>query len=212
MRKVTWMAQLERALAREGMTVTEKRTVLNYYEEMYQDRLDEGAEEEDIIKEFGFPEDVAQSVRENDEKARTSEDTLKGRDGKIKEDAPTVTYVPESYDVESQGYCRPSAQTVAQTAGVKSANPVQAKSERPAMSVVRIVVCILCAIVFFAVGFALAVAGIAVIVSAFATIAFSVGVWLIAFGVGLVLFACGCLIFGSAVKLVKAISADGGTK
>ena len=112
MRKSTWMAQLERALSREGMTGTEKRTVLNYYEEMYQDRFDEGAAEEDIIKEFGFPEDVAQSVREND--GMSAKDG--GRKSKAdrydiyddyreNEDIPVGTHVP-NYDVESHGYAR----------------------------------------------------------------------------------------------------------
>ncbi len=72
MRKSVWMTQLERALSREGMTGAEKRTVMNYYEEMYQDKHDDGLSEEEIIREFGFPEDVAQNVRETEEMRDTS--------------------------------------------------------------------------------------------------------------------------------------------
>ena len=116
MRKSVWMAQLERALSREGMTGTEKRTVLNYYEEMYQDRLDEGAEEEAIIKEFGFPEDVAQSVRENDSMSRDEVRKDKaGRYARENDDIPVGTRVP-NYDVEGEGYSRPAPQYSEQNA------------------------------------------------------------------------------------------------
>ena len=63
MGKSVWMAQLERALSREGMTGAEKRTVMNYYEEMYQDKHDDGLSEEEIIREFGFPEAKAKAMK-----------------------------------------------------------------------------------------------------------------------------------------------------
>lgn len=73
MDRKTWMEQLDRALSQEGMTREEKRAVLNYYDEMYQDKRDDGAREEDILKEFGFPEDVAQNVREEGGKRKEKE-------------------------------------------------------------------------------------------------------------------------------------------
>lgn len=215
MRKATWMAQLERALSREGMTGMEKRTVLNYYEEMYQDRLDDGAKEEDIIKEFGFPEDVAQSVRENDEMSKR-EDKTKNGSSAINDDVPFGTYVDNNYDVESQGYYRTNPHFGAPdtAAAVNTSNQTNKSSDVSAMSVVRIIVSILFAIVFFSVGFGLGVAGIAVIIASFTAIAFSVGAWLIVLGIGLILFACGCLVFAAAIKFVKSAfkSFDGGVR
>ncbi|MDE5601397.1 MAG: DUF1700 domain-containing protein [Clostridia bacterium] len=171
MRKATWMAQLERALSREGMTGMEKRTVLNYYEEMYQDRLDDGAEEEDIIKEFGFPEDVAQSVRENDELSKKERESQKSS-STINDDVPFGKYVDNNYDVESSGYYRanqnysaPDTATV-----VNSSTKTNGSADYSAMSVVRIVVNVLFAVVFFAVGLGLGIGGISVIIASFAAI------------------------------------------
>ncbi|MDE6060448.1 MAG: DUF1700 domain-containing protein [Clostridia bacterium] len=215
MRKATWMAQLERALSREGMTGMEKRTVLNYYEEMYQDRLDDGAREEDIIKEFGFPEDVAQSVRENDEMSKR-EDKSKRGSGAVNDDVPFGAYVDNNYDVESSGYYRANSNYGAPDTAtvVNSSTKTGRSSDYSAMSVVRTIVNILFAIVFFAVGFGLGIAGIAVIIASFTAIAFSAGIWLIVFGIGLILFACGCLIFAAAIKFVKSAFKpfDGGVR
>ena len=215
MRKATWMAQLERALSREGMTGMEKRTVLNYYEEMYQDRLDDGAEEEDIIKEFGFPEDVAQSVRENDEMSKKDGGFKKERTD-ASDDVPFGTRVESNYDVESSGYYRANANYGAPdtATAVNASSNTYSNADVSAGGVVRTIVNILFAIVFFAVGFGLAVAGICVIVAAFAAIAFSAGLWLMVLGIGLILFACGCLVFAAAIKFVKSAfkSLGGGVK
>ncbi|MDE6303128.1 MAG: DUF1700 domain-containing protein [Clostridia bacterium] len=228
MRKSTWMAQLERALSREGMTGTEKRTVLNYYEEMYQDRLDDGAEEEDIIKEFGFPEDVAQSGRESAEHAHAETDkggARKADNYNLRDDVPVGAYVNRESDVEAQGYFRtvppvppvpPVQPNNTQGVGGTPVNtaPPKNNSGDTAMSVVRTVVSVLCAIVFFAVGLGLSIGGVSLIAASFATIVFSAGVWLLLLGIGLILFACGCLVFGAAVKFVKSAfkSTDGGVK
>ena len=229
MRKSTWMAQLERALSREGMTGTEKRTVLNYYEEMYQDRLDEGAEEEAIIKEFGFPEDVAQSVRESDEYAQAEKNRGGARKAdSYRDDVPVGAYVNRESDVEAQGYFRtvppvPPVPPVQPNNTANAANvggtpvntaPPKNNSGDTAMGVVRTVVSVLCAILLFAVGLGLSIGGVCVIAASFATIAFSVGVWLLLLGIGLILFACGWLVFAAAIKFVKSAfnSTDGGAK
>lgn len=225
MRKRTWMAQLERALSREGINGTEKRTVLNYYEEMYQDRLDEGAYEEDIIKEFGFPEDVASSVREECGE-RNRKEGSRNDDGYYNEgqsqrvdlnlyfNDQTGTYAPRNYDVEAQGYSRPAQQCAAPTAASAPVNDAPPKKKGSSMSAVRMIVYILIAIVFLATGFGLSVCGILVIVASFLSIAFSAGLWLIAFGVGLIIFSIGCLIFGAGIKLIKSTgdTVEGGAK
>lgn len=239
MRKSTWMAQLERALSREGMTGTEKRTVLNYYEEMYQDRLDDGAEEEDIIKEFGFPEDVAQSVREHDEmsakdeKRKSRADRRGGYDDYTELNLSTATppqpqygansgdpYAPNgapNYAPNGNPNCAQNAQNAPNTPSV-SGPPASTASPKSNVSaptgIARTVIYTLIIIIQFVIGIALAVGGAGVIIAAFAVIAFSTGVWLIAFGVGLVILAIGCLIICSAVKLIKSEtkSSNGGAK
>ncbi len=224
MRKSTWMAQLERALSREGMTGTEKRTVLNYYEEMYQDRFDDGASEEDIIKEFGFPEDVAQSVREeSDERSRRDNARSDFSRGDFKNkvgcgavyEETAETFAPRNYEVESQAYFRPTPRYAAPDVGSVSPNSKVVKNDRTsAVGIVKTVFFILIAITLFATGFGLAAAGIAVIIAAFATIAFSAGIWLIALGIGLMLTAVGCVLFAAAIKLIRSVfkSAEGGAK
>lgn len=230
MRKSTWMAQLERALSREGMTGMEKRTVLNYYEEMYQDRLDDGAEEEAIIKEFGFPEDVAQSVRENDERSQKDERSRKDessyknersyKDGSRKSEyaEPVEAYSANTAYDSAPGYFAPVNEPVKPQYGtpINTAPPVhntppintappQQNNKNGAESVVKTIAYIILAIVLFSLGVGLGVGGIVVIIASFTVIAFSAGIWLIVFGVGLVLFAFGCLIFASAIKFTKSI-------
>lgn len=225
MRKSTWMAQLERALSREGMTGTEKRIVLNYYEEMYQDRFDDGAAEEDIIKEFGFPEDVAQSVREeSDECSRkeaarfdgdTSDGARKGGGYGAVFDEPARSYESRNYEVESQAYYRPAPAFVVPEAGsTPPDNGTNKKYGVSAAGIVKTIVYIMIAIALFATGLGLTVGGIAVIIAAFATIAFSAGIWLITFGIGLMLAAIGSLLFAAAIKLMRSAfkSAEGGAK
>ncbi len=211
MRKSIWMSQLERALSREGMTREEKRTVLNYYEEMYQDKLDDGQKEEDIIKEFGFPEDVAQNVRENDGFAKPEDD----------KDEPKV-FISRGPVYESEAYFRPVPQYQSANASQASATQIKSKADSDS-NVVSLIFSILgaiiglgFAIVLFAVGVALPVAGLAVIISSFFVISMSTGAWLIVFGIGIVVFAIGCMIFAAAIAFAKAygkfISSIGGEK
>lgn len=214
MRKSIWMSQLERALSREGMTREEKRTVLNYYEEMYQDKLDDGAKEEDIIKEFGFPEDVAQNVRENDDFAK----------GQSDKEEPQV-FISREPVYESEAYFRPAPQYQTANAAPPQAPP-QSGGKSSDSDIVSLIFSILGAIVglgfaiaLFAVGLALPIAGLAVAVSSFFVISASVGAWLIVFGIGIVIFAAGCMVFAAAIAFAKAygkfvsnIGGNGGKK
>lgn len=72
MDKGTWMKQLRDALANTRLGAEDRRAVLNYYEEMYRDKLEDGKSESEILKEFGFPTDVAENVGEGTEGMRTS--------------------------------------------------------------------------------------------------------------------------------------------
>lgn len=212
MRKSVWMSQLERALSREGMTGAEKRTVMNYYEEMYQDKLDDGMREEDIIREFGFPEDVAQNVRENEDTSVKCGLDNGGREEAPyrQSEAPIGRPVDRGYDVESQGYSH--VQPDYNQTNQRPPNPAPPQNSQQNVSILRVIAYILIAIILFSAAVGLSVAGVAVIGAAFATISFSVGVWLIVFGVGLILFACGCLLFAAAIKFVKSSFPDGGAR
>lgn len=203
MRKSVWFSQLERALSREGMTCAEKRTVLNYYEEMYQDRSDDGAAEEDIIKEFGFPEDIAKNVRENDERTSQSDSRI-----------PSGTQVFPDFDVEVQGYRGADTYNMPGSGGNTNAAANSAPSKESGgsaavtaaflpLTIVGAFAGLILMIVFFAVAAAIPVAGLAVVVGSFFMISTSAGAWLIAFGVGIILFAVGCLLFLLAVMFAK---------
>lgn len=205
MRKSVWMAQLERALSREGMTGAEKRTVMNYYEEMYQDKHDDGLSEEEIIREFGFPEDVAQNVRETEEM----------RDTSPKAESKNDELEAEGYEIHSAKLYRPAPQPEQQSSAPsyqQQPQPTPQPQAKRSMGVLQTVICILFDIVLFALGIGLCVGGVAVMISSFFVIAFNIGAWLTAFGIGLVLFALGCLIFGSAIKLTKSIASNGGAQ
>ena len=225
MRKSVWMAQLERALSREGMTGAEKRTVMNYYEEMYQDKRDDGLSEEEIIKEFGFPEDVAQNVRE-------SEDMSNNNAPRGSKNAD-VECEADGYELHSAKLYRPSPSFEAQSYATSAPQGANAFSNAPPynsgangpnkggrtnnagrndgsdaisvlLGIVRGVCFIVLAIVLFAVAVALSVSGIAVIICSFLVIGVSAGAWLIAFGIGIILLAVGCLIFAGALKYSSA--------
>lgn len=210
MRKSVWMSQLERALSREGMTGAEKRTVMNFYEEMYQDKHDDGLSEEEIIKEFGFPEDVAQNVRENEERRDLGEEQQK-------KSTNDTDFEAEGYEIHPAKLYRPAPEydprQYAAAPPAPPANNGNGRQKSGGYGVVQTVFLILLDIVLFALGLGLSVGGVAVIISSFVIISFNAGAWLFVFGIGLIIFACGCLIFGSAIKLTKSLStSNGGTK
>ncbi len=225
MRKSVWMAQLERALSREGMTGAEKRTVMNYYEEMYQDKRDDGLSEEEIIKEFGFPEDVAQNVRESDDMSK--DNAARGsKNGDVECEAegyelhsakiyrPSPSFESQSYSTSTPQGANTYSTTPPYNSGANGANKggrmnnAGHNDDSDAISVlsgiIRAVCFIVLAIVLFAVAVALSVSGIAVIICSFLVIGVSAGAWLIAFGIGIILFAIGCLIFAGAIKYSSA--------
>lgn len=211
MRKSVWMAQLERALSREGMTGAEKRTVMNFYEEMYQDKRDDGMSEEEIIKEFGFPEDVAQSVRESDDAApfRQSKKHAEGRDFEAEAyEVHTAKSYNTAPEYEAPAYEAPPAYKAPEVKP-RTVESKQSNSSAP-LGVAQTVFCVLLDIVLYAMGVGLSIGGVAVIIASFFVIAFNAGAWLAIFGVGLVIFACGCLIFGSAIKVTKTIGGSQG--
>lgn len=208
MKKSVWMSKLEQILTEEGMTNAEKRTVMNFYEEMYQDKHDDGMSEEDIIKEFGFPEDVALNVRESGEHEN-------------------VSYT----DYESEGYVVPPSPPASGNSGQTqyavpnnsaSQNEVQSKPTEIAKKSIQpkklisgalSVAMIIAAIALLVFGVILAISGVATVICGFIVISFSAGAWLIAFGIGLVLFAAGSLIFNSGLRIIKsATPSKGGAK
>ena len=71
MKKKTWEKQLVKLL--KALPYAERQSVLNYYNEIYSDKIEAGMAEEEIIAEFGFPEDCAARIlSENAENRPTS--------------------------------------------------------------------------------------------------------------------------------------------
>ena len=70
MKKKTWEKQLIKLL--KPLPYAERQSVLNYYNEIYSDKIESGMTEEEIIAEFGFPEDCVQRIlSENGERSST---------------------------------------------------------------------------------------------------------------------------------------------
>ena len=73
MNKRSWFRQLERELSARRMPKDERKEVLNYYNEMYRDKLEDGLTESEVLREFGFPEDVADSVNSEEKRSKKRE-------------------------------------------------------------------------------------------------------------------------------------------
>lgn len=230
MKKNAWMAQLERALSREGLNGSEKRTVLNYYEEMYQDKREDGLSEEEILKEFGFPEDVAANVRENEYRDR-------GSDRRRREER---RYDRNDYDSrDNGGYNRFDDYNGQQSEPYRNQYSQNQYSQNPppppppdyqyngkqnapkqnGQSTGSILVKLLGDLIRLAIvvvllfsGVGIAIGGGATFIGSFFVINYSVGGYLAAMGVGIILFACGCLLFCAGIKIAKLFAPNGGAK
>lgn len=225
MKKSVWMAQLERALSREGLHGSEKRTVLNYYNEMYQDKREDGLSEEEILREFGFPEDVAQNVRENEYRDR--EGFRSRRDER--------RYERNDYDSRDNGGYNPFTDCNGQQQPYQNQysqnpppppppnyqysgqqNPNPPKNKQGAVNTVLDLIgtlvrlALVIALIFSGVG--IAIGGGATVIGSFFAIQYSIGGWLAALGVGIILFACGCLLFAAGIKVAKLFAPNGGAK
>lgn len=223
MKKSVWMSQLERSLSREGLSGSEKRTVLNYYEEMYQDKREDGMTEEEILREFGFPEDVAQNVRENEYRERGE---YRNRRDERRYDRngyggyadngynPFDDEPPRRSEQYGNGYSQtpppppPQYQQPSQSAPKK-------ESRGFGSSIVEILTTLLkfalvVALIFAGIG--IAIGGGSCIIGSFFAISESIGGFLAALGVGIVLLAVGCLLFAAGLKLAKTYAPNGGAK
>lgn len=227
MKKNAWMAQLERALSREGLSGSEKRTVLNYYDEMYQDKREDGLSEEEILKEFGFPEDVAQNVRENEYRDRgyrcRREERRYDRSDCDSRDNGSYNPFSDCNGQQSQPY-QPYQNQYSQTPpppppnGYQYSgqqNPPKPDKQRTVNSVFKLLgdlVRLAIVLALFFSGIGIAIGGGATVIGSFFAISYSIGAWLAALGVGIILFACGCLLFAAGVKIARLFAPNGGVK
>ncbi|MBO4573422.1 MAG: DUF4097 family beta strand repeat protein [Clostridia bacterium] len=62
MTKREWFEKFETAL--DGIYADEKTRAKEYYEELFDDKIEQGVTEEDILSEFGSPEEVAKKIKE----------------------------------------------------------------------------------------------------------------------------------------------------
>lgn len=220
MNKKTWMEQLDRALSQEGMTREEKRAVLNYYDEMYQDKRDDGAREEDILKEFGFPEDVAQNVREEGGKRKETNNYRFSPDYR-----PSEPYAqdPPPYEPNRQAENPPAPVNSNPNAGGYQGQQQPPAPNRPygqakeprkrgsgcvllVMSPLTLIAGffgIILMIVIFSTAIGLCVGGIGSIIGGFAAIIEEPAGAVIAFGTGVLLFGVGGLLFLGGVAFAK---------
>lgn len=225
MKKSVWMAQLERALSREGLSGSEKRTVLNYYNEMYQDKREDGLSEDEILKEFGFPEDVAQNVRENEYRDREGfrsrrEEKRYERNDYDSRDNGNYNPFNDYNGQQSQPYQNQYSQTPPPPPPPQYQYQGQQSAPKPdrqgtVNSIFKLLgdlirLAIVIALIFSGVG--IAIGGGATVIGSFFAISYSVGAWLAALGVGIILFACGCLLFAAGIKIAKLFAPNGGVK
>lgn len=232
MKKSVWMAQLDHALSREGLSGSEKRTVLNYYEEMFLDKRDDGMSEDEILKEFGFPDDVAQSVRENENRERGSsrrgerkfsdgyDDRGYSRYGDANREQPYRNaydgYGDNGYNPNAGGYAQTPPPPPPQQPPYNNYQNQQKPQKNSAFSsiteIILTLIRVALVIALVVAGAGIIIGGGATAVASFFTFSEGFAVWLIVFGVGIVLIACGCLIFAAGIKIAKGFSAKEGAK
>ncbi|MDE6188704.1 MAG: DUF1700 domain-containing protein [Clostridia bacterium] len=183
MDKNSWLRQLKSELTDRGVTKVERSAVLNYYNEMYQDKLEDGLTEKEILMEFGFPQDVADSVLNDERKEkRWSEKERRRLDRDIYEDVNDLldeedAVVEEEYEEERVE--KPKKKEVFVTGGV-----------------IKFIFSLIFGIVLAALVFSfyltmviMIIAGIGVIISSFTAIGQSIGTFAIIFGAGFIVFA-----------------------
>ena len=197
MRKETWFNQLKSALNGEGIPPEDRRAALHYYEEMYQDKLDDGMTEAEILKEFGFPEDVAQSVKEGTDVkvGRTSQ--ANDRMDNAKSD--NVFYPPQEDAVRRNDSREPFVE-YREFKAPDNGNNVTQTSKQP-FSLVTAIVMTMVALVCLFFGIGLAIGGVATIFGSL--FVDSTAVVILIVGIGIVLFAGGCLLCAAGVSLLK---------
>lgn len=236
MKKSVWMAQLDHALSREGLSGSEKRTVLNYYEEMFLDKRDDGMSEEEILREFGFPDDVAQSVRENESMERGGfrrgerrysnecDDRGYNRFDDVNREPPYQNgyngngfnqncYSSNVYTQNQGGYNQtPPPQQPPFGNYQNSQNPRKTAVFSSITELMLALVRVALVIALVVAGAGIIIGGGATAVASFLTFTQGFAVFLIVFGVGIILIACGCLIFAAGIKIAKGFSSQGGAK
>ncbi len=173
MKKKTWFNQLEYALKRNRMEKGERRAVINYYNEMFQDKRDDGLSENEILSEFGYPEDVARSVRGADSEKR-------------------VEKVARVYDAE---------ETCEYVKSRESNQRVQVKEQGKHRNVVLIILLLpltlTLALLGFALWFTIIMSGVAVTCAAIASLIF--GFYLMTENIGVLIMSVGACLMLSAI-------------
>ncbi|MDE6550290.1 MAG: hypothetical protein K2M44_02150 [Clostridia bacterium] len=194
-----WIDDLRRALERHGITGAEAQAVINYYEEIYNDKRESGVGEADILKEFGFPEDVAINVV-SDDKSKTQ--TAYSAADEIMEGGVNSSANSDNKNNDRQGnvYTPPV---------YDSYRP--ARSGRGCLTILLLPLTLLIAfvggivlLVLIGVGMAIPLSGIAMCVVSFFMMTNSFGAFLIGLGSGIAAFGAGCLLMLCVINLIRA--------
>ncbi len=86
-----WEAQLERRLS--AVSENEKAGILNYYREIYGDKLDAGLSDEEILAVFGTPDECAERIRKESLELFSAEKKKGLPVGRILGDAAILIFV-----------------------------------------------------------------------------------------------------------------------
>ena len=219
----TWSEQLDKALLRQGISASERRAAVNYYNEIFQDKRSDGISEREILKEFGFPEDVALSVAENGDYIKPNEETpIYTHTDKTDTAALDNDVIIDNEEAENQGAGRKTDSSANKRKRYNDDNYNRTEPEENYYAVkadTHINGCmtlllfpltlllgfvgVIVFIVLFSVGIALPIAGLATFVAGFLIIAENFGAFLIALGTGMALFAAGCMLFLCIIALAK---------
>ncbi len=184
-----WADDLRRALERHGITGAEAQAVISYYDEIYSDKRDAGVSEADILKEFGFPEDVAINVVSDNENKSQAPDNTASED--------IFEEIPSSKSAQDMPKRQPSAYTQPKRYDTYR----HERSYRGCITLLALPLTLLVAFVggivmlaLIGIGMALPIAGIALCVTSFFVMSGSFGAFLISLGSGAALFGAGCLL------------------
>lgn len=208
MDKTSWLKQLKYELDERGLSKVERSAVLNYYNEMYQDKLEDGLTANEILKEFGFPQDVADSVLNDGDREKRWQEPR--RRTVVERDFDDDTDYEDDYEIYDDG----------QEDAVVIEEQVESKREKKETYIAGGTVKLLCAIVFgvvfaalifafYATTVCLTIAGIGVMIASFTLIRESVWAFVTGVGASLIVFGIGGIfeIFGKlCVKAFKRVT------
>lgn len=206
MKKKEFMLELEIKL--KGIDSLERQNILNYYDELISDKIDEGLEEERVVRNLGTFDEIMHKLNINPDEHKN----------KIKYDS----VIEDEIRKEEKRKTKIDAEVVDNTENIKNKKeekPVNKDSSRTAliailiiiffplwftllMTAIGLVIGAASALVgFMAAGVGIIIGGIATIIAAFAMFTTSVPTALFTLGGGIILIGVGCILTPITIKI-----------